>query len=129
MILAVKAELGRMSSLSPGECPINISSLARRLGVSRQTLYSNGVADFISEFSELQKSNFDKDVESAVRRASYEERIGLLEFENKKLRERLDNYVERWVAVEYNARMLGVDPDELFKSIAKPSRKIARGRR
>ncbi|MEF2144379.1 MAG: hypothetical protein V3573_02940 [Desulfovibrionaceae bacterium] len=127
LLLAVKAELGRMAGLSPKECPINISSLAKRLNVSRQTLYSHGFAEVVSEFSELQKSNFDKDVESTVRRSSYEERVACLESENEKLRAKVDAYVETWVAVEYNARMLGIDPDELFKKIPRPSREIIRG--
>lgn len=126
LVLAIKAELGRMVGLSPKECPITISSVAKRLKVSRQTLYSHDLKMVVAEFANVQRENFDQVDEASIRRRPLEERLKDLEHENHVLSEKLDSYIERWVAIEYNSRMLGIDPDELFASAPKPMRSVGR---
>jgi len=126
LVLAIKAELGRMVNLSPKTDPISVSSLAKRLKISRQTIYSNGLDVVVSEFIELQQEQAGMVDEGVHRRRSLEDRLKRLEEENSDLKKRLDSYLERWVAVEYNARMLGVDADILFSTPQKPFRMIIR---
>lgn len=126
LIAAVKAELGRMANLSPNEVRINIATVAARVGISRQTLYSNNLKGLVSEFAELQSNNFSNALEAASCRHSLMERIAVLEEENSDLRRNLDSYLEKWLSVEYNCRMLGVDADQLFNAQQKPSREIMR---
>lgn len=127
LIHAIRAELGRMIHLSPETDPISVSSLAKQLKISRQTVYSNDLKPTVDEFAELQRANFNQEVESSQKRRPLEDRVKSLEQENEDLRKRLDKYLERWVAVEYNARMIGVDADDLFTPAPKPLRSIRRG--
>ncbi|SMF20797.1 hypothetical protein [Desulfovibrio gilichinskyi] len=123
---AILAELGRMSNLSPKTDPISISSLADRLKVSRQSIYSNKFKPLVDEFAELQRSNYNQNIEVGIKRKPLEKRIEDLEKENADLKARLDNYIERWVAIEYNARMMGINADDLFVVAPKPLRSIRR---
>lgn len=126
LILAMKAELGRMVNLSADTDPISVSALAKRLKISRQTIYSNDLKATVEEFAQLQKSNTHQEVEASLKRRPLEDRIKALQQENGELRTKLDSYLEQWVAVEYNARMLGVDAEALFAPIGKPLRSIRR---
>ena len=112
-----------MVNLSPKTDPINILRLAKRLQVTRQALYNNKLEAVVAGFAELQRKNFSTEVEAAVLRRPLEERIRTLEKENEDLRRKLDGWIERWVAVEYNARLLGKDADKLFEPIQPPQRK------
>lgn len=126
LVLAIKAELGRMVNLSPKTDPISVSSVAKRLMISRQTIYSNELDVVVSEFMELQQEQARMVDETVQRRRSLEDRLKDLEKENSDLKKKLDSYLERWVAVEYNARMLGVDADILLSTPQKPFRVIIR---
>lgn len=123
LVHAARAELARMLKLSPKTDRINILRLAQRLKVTRQALYNNDLQDVVSEYAELQRKNFSAEVEAAVLRRPLEERIEALERENDDLHRKLDGWIERWVTVEYNARMLGKDADKLFLPIQPPQRK------
>ena len=126
LIHAIKAELGRMVNLSPRIAPISVSALAQRLEISRQTIYSNDLHVMIYEFAELQKTQVGEQNEVAQKRRWLEARIDALEKENDELKMRLESYLERWAAVEHNARMFGVDADDLFLTPSKPLRNISR---
>ncbi|HLL14269.1 MAG TPA: hypothetical protein VK388_04255 [Pyrinomonadaceae bacterium] len=103
-----------MTNLSPKTDPINISNLAKRLRVTRQAIYNNGLDKIIAEYVELQRTNFSTSVEAVALRRPLEERVANLEEQNADLYRKLDGWIERWVTVEYNAKMLGIDADQLF---------------
>ena len=123
LVNAARAELARMVKLSPKTDRINLLRLAQRLKVTRQALYNNDLQAAVTEYAELQRKNFSTEVEAAVLRRPLEERIHALEKENKDLRGKLDGWIERWVTVEYNARLLGKNADKLFEPIPPPQRK------
>jgi len=123
LVNAAHAELARMVKLSPKTDRINVLRLAQRLKVTRQSLYNNDLQAVIAEYAELQRRNFGAEVEASVLRRPLEARIQALEKENEDLRRKLDGWIERWVTVEYNARLLGKDADKLFAPIQPPQRK------
>jgi transcriptional regulator with XRE-family HTH domain len=123
LVRAVKAELGRRVNLSPTDAPINVTRIAKALGISRQAIYDNELDEAIEDYDKLQRTNFDLNIEAAVLRRPLEERIGTLEAEKKELLEKLDGWVERWAAVEYNAKLHGYDADKLFAPLPPPLRK------
>ena len=122
LVNAAHAELTRMVKLFPKTDRINLLRLAQRLKVIASPLqrYLQAV---VTEYSELQRKNFSTEVEAAVLRCPLEERIQTLEKENEDLRRKLDGWIERWVTVEYNARLLGKDAEKLFAPIEPPQRK------
>ena len=123
LVKAAKAELGRMVSLSPKTDPINVSSLAKRLVVTRQALYNNELDKVVAEYAELQRTNFSANVEAVVARRPLEERIANLEGQLVEFRRKIDGWIERWATVEYNAKMLGIDADQLFAPMPLPERR------
>lgn len=123
LVQAARAELGRMTNLSPKTDPINMLRLARRLKVTRQALYNNDLGPVVAEYAELQRKNFSTAVAAASLRRPLEERVRELERENKELRQKLDRWIERWVTVEHNARLFGKTADKLFEPIPPPQRK------
>jgi hypothetical protein len=132
LVNAAHAELARMVKLSPKTDRINLLKLAQRLKVTRQALYNNDLQTAVTEYAELQRKNFSTEVEAAVLRRPLEDRIEALEKENEELRRKLDGWIERWVTIEYNARLLGKDADKLFQPMQPPQRKMlafARGRK
>jgi hypothetical protein len=98
---------------SPETHPINISRLAKKLGVTRQPIYDNGLDTEIDEYKKLQLKNFSKNKEGQVYKSA-EERIAEKDKELAELRSKLDGWIELWATVEYNARMHGIDADKIF---------------
>jgi hypothetical protein len=123
LISAARIALAEMVNLSPKTHPINVSTLSKRIGVTRQAIYNNDLLDEISKHSELQRQNYSDATEITALRRPLEERQALLERENKELRSKLDGWIQRWVEVEYNAKMHGYDADLLFASMPLPLRK------
>lgn len=124
LVKAAHAVLSRMVTLSPKTDPINIAQLAARLQVTRQAIYDNGLKEVVAEHAELQRKNFATEVEAVISRRPLEERIAALEKENEELRRKLDGWIERWASVEYNAKMRGLNADQLFAPIPPPQRNV-----
>lgn len=109
------------AGLSPETHPINLSRLANKLKVSRQALYDNGLDKEIDRYKKLQRKNFS-DNQSAAERKSKDQQIADLKEQVISMQQKLDGWIEKWVTVEYNARMLGIDPDQIFASMPAPER-------
>ncbi len=107
--------------LSPETHPINLARLAKELVVSRQALYDNGLDKEVDRYKKLQSKNFSPN-QSTPNRKSSEQQIADLKEQVTDMKQKLDGWIERWAAVEYNARMLGIDPDEIFAPLPAPQR-------
>ena len=116
--------LSRWVNLSPETHPINISRLAKELGVTRQAVYDNELKIAVDEHRELQHKNFSIQREAVALRRPLEDRIASMEEELLDLRQKIDGWVERWAAVEYNARLLGLDADKIFAPMQPPDRML-----
>ncbi|HEX8131597.1 MAG TPA: hypothetical protein VF527_21050 [Pyrinomonadaceae bacterium] len=123
LVRAVKAELGSRVNRSPKVAPINVTSIVKAVGISRQSIYDNELDRVIAEHANLQRTNFELNTEAKILRRPFEDRIATLEVEKKELLQKLDGWVERWAAVEYNAKLHGYDADKLFAPIPLPLRK------
>lgn len=109
------------ASLSPETHPINLTRLANKLKVSRQSLYDNDLDEEIDRYKKLQHKNFS-DSQSTPERKDKDQQIADLKEQVIGMQQKLDGWVEKWVAVEYNARVLGIDPDEIFAPLPAPQR-------
>lgn len=124
LVSAALTVLSRWAILSPEAYPINISRLARELGVTRQAIYSNELKAPIDEHREIQRKNFSVKKEGLALRRPLEERIACMEEELLDMRQKIDGWIERWATVEYNARMLGLDADRIFAPMPPPDRML-----
>lgn len=109
------------ANLSPETHPINLTRLANRLKVSRQALYDNDLDKEIDRYKKLRHKNFT-DTQSTPERKSKDQQIADLKEQVIGMQQKLDAWIEKWVTVEYNARMLGVDPDQIFAPLPAPQR-------
>jgi hypothetical protein len=109
------------ASLSPETHPINLTRLANKLKVSRQALYDNDLDKEIDRYKKLQHKNFPE-IQSTLERKSKDQQIAELKEQVMSMQLKLDGWIERWVAVEYNVRMLGIDPDQIFAVLPGPQR-------
>lgn len=123
IVQAAQTVLAQWSALPPDTHPINISTLAKMLGVTRQAIYNNGLSKSVAEHKAIQQQKFSPRAKAAVLRKTWEERIASLEQEVESLKRIRDGWIERWATVEYNARMLGIDADKIFATIPPPHRK------
>jgi predicted DNA-binding protein YlxM (UPF0122 family) len=105
--------------------PINISRLAKKLNVTRQAIYDNGLAEEIKECKKLQLKNFSQN-EAGQSAKSAEARIADKDKKLADMQSKLDGWIELWATVEYNARMHGIDADKIFAPMALPDREIVR---
>jgi hypothetical protein len=121
LVKAAETELTAMAKLSPKTNPINMSSLARRLNVTRKPLYDNGLKKAVDEYAKLQRQHSEGEVKTV--RRSESERIAALENLLAEKDRLLDGWIERWVVFEYNAKMYGIDADKLFEPMPPPQRR------
>lgn len=132
LVRAAHALLVEGSNLSPKIQPINVSTLAEALGVTRQAIYNNNLDVEVDKYREIQRKNDVLQNESEASRRPLEERIKAKDEETADLRRKLDGWIERWVTVEYNARMQGIDADKIFAPMPPPDRNqvgLGRGRK
>lgn len=123
LIDAAEAALAEMVNIPPKTEAINVSTLAKRIGVTRQSIYGNKLQEKVADYAKLQREKFCAKNKSGGVRRSDQERIASLEKENKLLQEKLDGWIERWAMIEYNAGIHGWDPDALIMPLPKPLRK------
>lgn len=121
LVKKAREVLFEWANLPPEIHPINLTRLANRLKVSRQALYDNDLGKEIDRYKKLQHKNFT-DTQSTPERKSKDHQIADLNEKVIGMQQKLDGWIERWVAVEYNARMLGIDPDQIFAALPGPDR-------
>lgn len=109
------------ASLSPETHPINLARLANKLKVSRQALYDNDLDEEIDRYKKLQRENSSSN-SSTPDRKSKDQQIADLKQQIIGLQQKLDGWIQKWVTVEYNARMLGINPDQIFAQLPGPQR-------
>lgn len=109
----------------PDQYPLDIKSVAAKLGISRTTLYHYGFDTDINVARERQQANVQL-TGKALERRSYEDLMATVRQELAQAQERNKALVARLNLVEGNAMRLGVDPEELYKPIAKPIRSTSR---
>lgn len=123
IIAAVQSYLEATQRSKPGECRLDVKSVAAVLGVSRTSLYKYGLDKLIKEaqqqMSEQMKGAGEKPPRLSNMLADLRQELKLMERRNKALVARLN-------LVEANAARLGIDPEELYRPLTKPVRIVPR---
>ncbi len=109
-------------SLPYGEMPLSTLAVAKAIGHDRRVLKKYGL-DVVLSAADRKASRGAKHARDAKRR-SLEERIGAEKQENEKLARQVNSLLAQLALVEGNAKRLGVDPEELYKPITPPDRRV-----
>src|SRR6266542_3543887 len=121
----VRDYLAIAEASSPDEQPLNVRSVAARLEVSPTTLYKYQLSSEIQAAEKRQRENAKLSGKLIERRA-FADRLRDLSQDLEKEKEKNKKLVAQIAIIEANAARLGIDPEELYKTILKPIRTVSR---
>ncbi|MCA9945187.1 MAG: hypothetical protein KC449_16995 [Anaerolineales bacterium] len=124
LIATVQSYLEATQRSKPGECQLDVKSVAAVLGVSRTSLYKYGLDKLIKE---AQQQIAEQQMEGAGEKPPrLSNMLADLRQELKLMERRSKALVARLNLVEANAARLGIDPEELYRPLTKPVRVVSR---
>ena len=111
------------AALPYGKMPLSTLAVAKAIGHDRRVLKKYGL-DVVIAAAEKKASRVAKSGQDAKRR-SFEERIDSAKQENERLGRQVNSLLARLALVEGNAKRIGIDPEELYKALTPPDRRVA----
>jgi hypothetical protein len=121
----VRDYLAIAEASSPDDHPLNVRSVAARLKVSPTTLYKYQLSGEIHAAEKRQRENA-KLSGKLIERRTFADHLRDLSREVEKEKEKNKKLVAQIAVIEANAARLGIDPEELYRAIAKPIRTTSR---
>jgi hypothetical protein len=128
---AVRAFLETAERCPADEVAIDVKSVATAIGVSRTSLYKYGLAVEIQAAAERQRNRIGLSG-AALKQHRLEDTVRRLRQELEQAEARNKGLLAQMNIIEANAARLDVDPEELYRPLAKPVRSVShagRGRR
>ncbi|MDZ3798106.1 MAG: hypothetical protein U0T03_04810 [Xanthomonadales bacterium] len=122
MIEKVAKYIDESMILPYGKMPLSTLAVATAIGHDRRVLKKYGL-DVVISTADKKASRGARSGKDAKRR-SLEERIDAEKHENEKLTTQVNSLLAQLALVEGNAKRLGVDPEELYKPITPPDRRV-----
>ena len=119
---AVTRYLALAEHSAPDLYPVEVGHIARIVGCARSTLYNYGLDHLILETAARRKLRHPHGKAKADLLGALRSALNASEAQNRALLERL-------VLVEANAVRLGIDADELYRPMPKPTRRVPGKRR
>lgn len=123
--VALKRYLEAAETDTVAEYPLDIKSIAIRLGVSRTTLYTYQFDQEIRAAEKRRSANQQPSTED-IERQTLADTIQKLRGELAQAQERNKNLLGVINIIEANAVRIGMDPEELYRPIPKPLRQVTR---
>ena len=120
---SVRQYLTLAETHSPEEYPLDVRSVSRDLGISPTTLYKYGLNKEINAAEERRRKSGTLSSRDLKRQADTDT-IRNLKADLKE-QERNRGLVATIAVIEINAARLGLDPEELYKPVAKPNRSVS----
>lgn len=111
------------STLPYGTMPLSTLAVAKAIGHDRRVLKKYG-QDVVIASADKKARRGAKSGQDA-RRRSLEERIDAAKQESERLGIQVNSLLAQLALVEGNAKRLGIDPEELFKALSPPDRRVA----
>jgi hypothetical protein len=121
---AVRDYLAAAVSRSAEEAPLNVLAVAKQTGFDRKTLKKYGLDIDVGAAAKQQAQAGRLSLRETARR-SQADSLRDRDHEIAALRARCEGLVARICLAEGNAQRLGIDPVELWKSLATPDRSIS----
>lgn len=111
------------AALPADKMPLSALAVANAIGHDRRVLKKYGldivIADAAKKRVKAEKNGQDE------KRRSLEERIAAEKHENEKLASQANALLGQLALVEGNAKRLGIDPEELYRPITPPDRRVS----
>ncbi len=121
----VLAYLKTAEAGDPGEFPIDVRNISRRVRCSPTTVYKYGLENEISAARKRQANN-NPEARRVSKRQKDKDALRAARFEIEEHAKINKGLVARFALIEYNAARLGLDPEELYKPMPKPIRSVSR---
>lgn len=122
---AVAEDLAEARGSDAGALPITVKAVAKRLGISRTTLYKYGLQQVIERAARDREASAT-DTPAAAERRAYSARLMALQEQCRLLQEQNRGLVAQIQIIEGNMGRLGLDPEELYRPLVKPLRHRSR---
>lgn len=107
-----------------GEMSLSTLAVAKSIGHDRRVLKKYGL-DVIIAAADKRAARDAKCGRDTGRR-SLEERVDAATLKVDKLEKQIHSLLARLALIEANAKRIGIDPEELYRPIAPPDRRVAR---
>ncbi|MCD9087709.1 hypothetical protein [Stenotrophomonas sp. SY1] len=112
------------SALLPyGKLPLSTLAVAKAIGHDRRVLKKYGL-DIVIAAAE-KKAGRDAKLGRDTKRRSLEERVDAAKLEADKLGEQVNSLLAQLALMEANAKRIGIDPEELYRPLTPPDRRVA----
>ena len=122
---AVRDYLAVAASKLPGDAPLNVLAVAKRMGFDWKTLKKYGLDVEIAAAAKQQSSGGRLSPQQGQRR-SHADALHDRDQEIALLRQRCEGLVAQICLAEGNAQRLAIDPIELWKPLPVPDRSVSR---
>jgi len=125
----VKAYIETALKTSPQLMPLSTLAVANAIGNDRRVLKKYRLDEEIANAAKLQRRAHRTGADKA--RRTLDERLSALASERDQMAMQVNTLVGRLALIEGNAKRLGIDPEDLYRPLAPPDRRVARifGRR
>jgi len=125
----VRAYIAKALQSSPKQMPLSTLAVAKAVGNDRRVLKKYRLDEEIAQAAKLQRRSHRRGTDNA--RRTMDERLAVLTSERDRMAMQVNSLLGRLALVEGNAKRLGIDPEELYRPLAPPDRRVPRvfGRR
>lgn len=106
-----------------GEMPLSTLAVAKSIGHDRRVLKKYGLDVVIAAADK--RAGRDAKLAKDTRRRSLEERVNAARSAADKLGQQVSSLLARLALIEANAKRIGIDPEELYRPLATPDRRVA----
>lgn len=112
------------SALLPyGEMPLSTLAVAKAIGHDRRVLKKYGLDVVIAAADK--RAGRDAKLGRDTKRKSLEERVNAARLEVDRLGKQVNSLLAQLALVEANAKRISIDPDELYRPLTVPDRRVA----
>jgi hypothetical protein len=119
----VSQYIEKAMAMSPNAMPLSTLAVSVAVGHDRRVLKKYG-QDLVIAAAEKKRAKSLRTGADEKRR-SMEERLEAIQLENKQLEGQSNALLARLALIEGNAKRLGIDPEELYRPLVPPDRRVS----
>lgn len=119
----VKSYIERALKTSPQLMPLSTLAVAKAIGNDRRVLKKYRLDEEIAQAAKVQRRTHRTGADSA--RRTLDERLSALTTERDRMVAQVNALLGRLALIEGNAKRLGIDPEDLYRPLVPPDRRVA----